>query len=135
MAKKERDTKKRQPSKRTDYLEEETKRPGDRMETDEGREEAPHHKNLPPPKEERNTLFIKNINKEAIEEDIEEVFMRVLPDLKILSTRIVRDEEGNRRGFGFMDVETKEMAEKALKLNNYNIKGSAIKVYLSRPPG
>jgi len=105
------------------------------MEINEGREGAPHHKNLPPPKEERNTLFIKNISKEAIEEDVEEVFLRVLPDLKILSTRIVRDEEGNRRGFGFMDVETKEMAEKALKLNNYNIKGSAIKVYLSRPPG
>jgi RNA recognition motif-containing protein len=27
------------------------------------------------------------------------------------------------------------MAERALKLNNYNIKGKPIKVYISRPPG
>lgn len=33
-----------------------------------------------------------------------------------------------------MDVETKEMAERAQKLTNYNIKGKPIKVDLSRPP-
>ena len=60
--------------------------------------------------------------------------MKVVPDLKIISTRVVRDSEGHRKGIGFVDVETKEMVEKALKLNNYNIRGKPIKVYKSRPP-
>lgn len=60
--------------------------------------------------------------------------MRVLPDLKIISVRVVRNEEGHKKGIAFIDVETKEMAEKAMKLNNYNVKGKPIKVYLSRPP-
>lgn len=46
----------------------------------------------------------------------------------------MRDEQAHKKGIAFMDVESKEMAEKAMKLNNYNIKGQAIKVFLSRPP-
>jgi RNA recognition motif-containing protein len=51
-----------------------------------------------------------------------------------LSIRIPRTEEGKKRGIAFIDVETKEMAEKSMKLTNYNIKGKPIKVDLSRPP-
>lgn len=83
---------------------------------------------------EKGKLFIKNLSDTAEEEDLESVFMRVIPDLKILSIRVVRDEDAHKRGIAFMDLETKEMAERAMKLNNYNIKGQAIKVYLSRPP-
>jgi RNA recognition motif-containing protein len=39
-----------------------------------------------------------------------------------------------KRGIAFVDVETQEMAETSLKLNNYHIKGSLIKVDLSKPP-
>lgn len=62
------------------------------------------------------------------------MFNKVLPDVKILSTRLVRTEEGQKRGIAFIDVETKEMMEKSMKLNNYNLKGKLIKVYISRPP-
>jgi hypothetical protein len=33
-----------------------------------------------------------------------------------------------------VDVETQEMAESALKLNNHHLKGNSIKVDLSKPP-
>jgi hypothetical protein len=33
-----------------------------------------------------------------------------------------------------VDVKTREMAEKALKLNNHNLKGQMMRVYISKPP-
>lgn len=71
----------------------------------------------------------------AAEEDIENVFSSVLSEVKVRSTRLVRDAEGNRMGICYVDVETQEMAEKSLKLNNYNIRGQPIVVQISKPPG
>jgi len=68
------------------------------------------------------------------EEDIMAVYEKVLPDVKIVDVRVVRDEQGVKRGIAFVDVENQEMAEKSLKLSNYHLKGSAIKVDLSKPP-
>ena len=63
-----------------------------------------------------------------------EVFAKVVPDVKVVDVRVIRDENGVKRGIAFVDVETQEMAEHALKLNNHHLKGSAIKVDLSKPP-
>lgn len=82
----------------------------------------------------KNTLFLKNLSEQATEEDIQAVFDAVLPDVQVFDVRIIRDEHGKRKCIGFVDVETKEMAEKSLKINNYNIKGKAVQVYLSKPP-
>lgn len=63
-----------------------------------------------------------------------DLFAKKVPDVKIVDVRIIRDEQGVKRGIGFVDVETQEMAEAALKLDNTHLKGNAIKVYLSKPP-
>ena len=63
-----------------------------------------------------------------------EVFAKVVPDVTIVDVRVIRDEHGVKRGIAFVDVETQEMAEQALKLNNHHLKGSALKVDLSKPP-
>ena len=79
-------------------------------------------------------MFIRNLSDEAEEEDLQIIFEKVLPDVKVLDIRVIRDEEGHKRGIAFVDVENQEMAETALKLNNYHVKGSAIRVDLSKPP-
>lgn len=63
-----------------------------------------------------------------------EVFAKVVPEAKIVDVRVIRDEQGKKRGIAFVDVESQQMAEKALKLNNHHLKGSAIRVDLSKPP-
>lgn len=62
------------------------------------------------------------------------VFAKVVPTVKIVDVRVVRNDQGEKKGFAFVDVETQEMAEQALKLNNYHLKGGAIRVDLSKPP-
>jgi RNA recognition motif-containing protein len=39
-----------------------------------------------------------------------------------------------KRGIAFIDVESQEMAENALKVNNHNLKGSMLQVFISKPP-
>ena len=68
-------------------------------------------------------MFIKNLSHKADEEDLEKVFNAVLPDVKILSIRIPRKDDGMSKGVAFIDLETKEMAEKSQKLTNHNVKG------------
>ena len=63
-----------------------------------------------------------------------DMFEKIIPDVKIVDVRVIRDEQGVKRGIAFVDVETQEMAEKSLKLNNHHLKGNAIKVDLSKPP-
>ena len=58
----------------------------------------------------------------------------VLPDIKLLDVRIVRYSDGKKKDMCYVDVETQEIAEKCLKINNYNLKGKAIFVQISKPP-
>ena len=82
----------------------------------------------------KRTLFFRNLNDTIEEEDLMEVFSKVLPEVKIVDVRVIRDENGVKRGISFVDVENQEMAERSLKLNNHHLKGSALKVELSKPP-
>ena len=69
----------------------------------------------------KRTLFIRNLSDKTEEEDLMSVFAKVVPDVKIVDVRVIRDDAGVKRGIAFVDVETQEMAEKALKLNNYHL--------------
>lgn len=62
------------------------------------------------------------------------IFTQLVPEAKVVDVRVIRDEQGVKRGIAFVDVENQEMAEKALRLNNHHLKGNAIKVDLSKPP-
>ena len=82
----------------------------------------------------RHTLFINNLSTEAEEEDIQKLFDEKVPGVKIEAIRLVRDKvDSSKRGIAFVDVETHEMAEDALKLNECKIKGQEIIVHLSKP--
>jgi RNA recognition motif-containing protein len=53
----------------------------------------------------KRTLFLRNLNETVEEEDIMEVFGKILPDVKIVDVRVIRDENGVKRGIAFVDVE------------------------------
>lgn len=73
------------------------------------------------------TLFVKNLSDEVEEEDLESLLTKVVPEsLPLVSIRLIRNEDGVKRGIAFIDVSTQEKAEKCLKLNNYNLKGKMI---------
>ena len=50
-------------------------------------------------------MFLRNLNETVEEEDIMEVFGKILPDVKIVDVRVIRDENGVKRGIAFVDVE------------------------------
>ena len=57
-------------------------------------------------KPKKRTLFFRNLSDTTEEEDLMEIFAKRLPDVKIVDVRIIRDEQGVKRGIGFVDVET-----------------------------
>lgn len=57
-----------------------------------------------------------------------------MPDVKLLDIRLIRNEEGKKLGYAYIDVETREMAEKSLKLNNYHLKGNMVTIHIYKPP-
>ena len=54
----------------------------------------------------KRTLFLRNLSESVEEEDIMEVFAKIVPDVKIVDVRVIRDENGVKRGIAFVDVET-----------------------------
>jgi RNA recognition motif-containing protein len=62
------------------------------------------------------------------------MFTKVVPDVKLLDIRLIRDEQNKKKGFAFVDVESQEMAEKSLKLHNYHLKGKALHIHIYKPP-
>jgi RNA recognition motif-containing protein len=54
----------------------------------------------------KRTLFIRNVSEATEEEDLMGVFAKVLPEVKIVDVRVIRDEAGVKRGIAFVDVET-----------------------------
>lgn len=53
----------------------------------------------------KRTLFIRNLGDQVEEEDLMEVFQKVVPDVTIVDVRVIRDENGVKRGIAFVDVE------------------------------
>ena len=52
----------------------------------------------------------------------------------MLSARIVRDDKGLSKGIAYVDVETREMAQKCLVLDQTELKAKKLSVKLSAPP-
>jgi len=73
------------------------------------------------PVADRHTLFIKGVSDTVEEEDLLQLFSQKVPECEINSLRLVRNQEGEKRGIAFVDVKDRDMAEKALKLNNHNL--------------
>lgn len=84
--------------------------------------------------EENNKLFVGNLSFEIKEDQLEELFASV-EGVEVVSAKVITDREtGRPRGFGFVEVKTPEMAQKAIEaLNGKEIDGRNIAVNISRP--
>ncbi|MBO9538987.1 RNA-binding protein [bacterium] len=79
-----------------------------------------------------NKLFIAGLAFAATDEDLRAHFARVGD---VVSARIARDRETQRsRGFGFVEMATPELAQKAIEtLDGTLLSGRAITVKVSEP--
>lgn len=77
-------------------------------------------------------LFIGNLSFKATEDDLQELFSQAG---EVVSARVITDRETQRsRGFGFVEMSSKEEADKAIEMfNNYNLVGRNIAVNEARP--
>lgn len=71
-------------------------------------------------------LFVGGLSRDVDEDDVRSMFQE---HGKITDFALMRDDDGNLRGFGFVTYQKKEMADNAIKsLNGKNIKGRRIGV-------
>ncbi len=79
------------------------------------------------------TIFVKNLNFSTTEEMLETVFKEAKVG-KLLSCKIVRNSENQlSRGYGFVELDSKEAAEKAMKkLQNFILEEHALKLSISK---
>ncbi|HEY9733024.1 MAG TPA: RNA-binding protein [Drouetiella sp.] len=77
-------------------------------------------------------LFVGNLSFKTTEAQLEEAFSK---SGTVVSVAIPTDREtGRKRGFGFVEMETKEMAEAAVKdYNGQSLDGRQIVVNESKP--
>ena len=83
--------------------------------------------------EENNKLFVGGIS-DMKEDQLNDLFASI-EGIEVVSTKVITDREtGNPRGFGFVEVKTPEMAQKAIaEMNGKEIDGRNIVVNISRP--
>ena len=87
---------------------------------------------------EKNKLFVGNLAYAMTEDALLELFSGVELDgekIKVVEAKIITDKfSGRSKGFGFVTVETPEMAQAAIDaLNNKEVDGRQIFVNIARP--
>jgi RNA recognition motif-containing protein len=83
---------------------------------------------------EKNKLFVGNLSFDLNQEQLTALFEEI-EGIKVLEVNLIMDRETQRpRGFGFVKVETDEMAEKAVaELNGREVEGRKIVVSVAKP--
>ena len=77
-------------------------------------------------------IYVENISRTANEQDLKDAFAAFG---EVTSSSIIKDKfSGESRGFGFVEMPTKEEAEKAIAgLNGKDLKGRPLTVNEARP--
>jgi len=85
-------------------------------------------------REENNKLFVGNLSFTISDDQLFDLFGN-LDGIKVVDAKVIIDRmTGKPRGFGFVTLETAEMAQKAIELmNNKEVDGRNIVVNISRP--
>ena len=80
----------------------------------------------------QNRLFIGNLPYSVADDELETVFA---DHGSVVSVAVIRDREtGRSRGFGFVEMETDEMAEKAAgALDGLEMDGRRLRVNVAQP--
>ena len=79
-----------------------------------------------------NKLYVGNLSFDVTEEDLQELFQ---PHGTIATATLVTDREtGRQRGFGFVEMQQSDDAQKAIaSLDGQDFHGRALKVNLAKP--
>jgi len=78
-----------------------------------------------------NKLYVGNLEYSITDEELEKLFSS---EGTVISAKVIRDMEGNSKGFGFVEMETGEEAAKAIeKYNKSILKDRSIFVNEARP--
>ena len=77
------------------------------------------------------TIYVSNLAFQAGDEDLRNLFIAYG---KVASAKVVTDREtGRSRGFGFVEMQSQDEAENAMKsLNNKEIQGRPMSVSIAR---
>ena len=77
-------------------------------------------------------IYVGNLSKDTDEEDLQQIFEEFG---KIDTVTIIKDKyTGQSKGFGFVDIPSKEEGQSAIEgLNNKELKGNSIQVDEARP--
>lgn len=78
-------------------------------------------------------LYVGNLSYETTEDKLQKLFIEVGP---VVSATIITDRaSGRSKGFGFVEMETEQAAQKAIeKFNNFELNERTITVSEARPP-
>lgn len=85
--------------------------------------------------EEKNKLFVNSLNYDIDSEALEKIFAEV-EGVKVLEAKVIvdRDNNGQSKGFGFVTLETEEMAQTCItELNGKEVMGREIFVNVAKP--
>ncbi|KAF3932158.1 hypothetical protein ABW20_dc0108305 [Dactylellina cionopaga] len=77
-------------------------------------------------------VFLRNIDYEATEADVRELFSKYGT---VESIRLVGKGRGSHSGYGFLDFETAEAAQASLELHEYKLKSRKLMVVMAEPQG
>ena len=77
-------------------------------------------------------IFIGNLSYEVSDEDLKTLFSQFG---SVISAKVIVDSDtGQSRGFGFVELESKDQGQKAIAgLNGVELKGRTVKVNEARP--
>ena len=85
--------------------------------------------------EEKNKLFVNSLAYEIDNEALEKIFAEV-EGVKVIEAKVIgdRDNNGQSKGFGFVTLETEEMAQTCItELNGKEVMGREIFVNVAKP--
>jgi len=79
-------------------------------------------------------IYVGNLSREVTEEDLRQAFEAFG---QVTSVSIIKDKfSGESRGFGFVEMQTKDAAQTAItSLNGKDLKGRTLRVNEARPEG
>ena len=85
--------------------------------------------------EQKNKLFVNNLSYEIDDSKLTEIFAAV-EGVQVVEAKVIVDRfnDGRSKGFGFVTLDTEEMAQKCIsELNGTEVDGRQIFVNVARP--